>query len=206
MLEAMRFWLDLGCDGFRLDAVPYLYTREGTSCAHLTETHAFLKQIRTMLERHYPGRVLLAEANGSQQEVAGYFGDGDECQLAMHFPLMPRLFLAFATESATPVAEAIAATVDPPQGCQWATFARNHDELSLEAVADDERALMYQTFAPHERMRANVGIRPRLAPLVGHSPDAQLLLTSLLLSLPGTPILYNGDEIGMGDDIWLVRR
>ncbi len=206
LLAVMRFWLELGVDGFRLDAVPYLYAREGTSCAHLPETHAFLKDVRAMIDHDFPGRVLLAEANGSSEEVADYFGDSDECQLAMHFPLMPKLFLALATGTAEHVSHAIAATPPPPAGCEWATFARNHDELSLETVTDEDRALMYDVYCPEERMRANVGIRRRLAPLLGHSDEAQLLMTSLLLSLPGTPILYYGDEIGMGDNIWLEDR
>jgi maltose alpha-D-glucosyltransferase/alpha-amylase len=206
MLRAMRFWLERGVDGFRLDAVPYLHVQDGTSCAHLPQTHAFLKEVRAMVDRDFPGRVLLAEANGSSEEVAGYFGDGDECQLVMHFPLMPQLFLALATEDAEPVSRVIAATPEAPAGCAWSTFVRNHDELSLEAVTDDERSLLYDAYCPEERMRANVGIRRRLAPLVGHSDDAQLLMTSLLLSLPGTPILYYGDEIGMGDNIWLADR
>jgi maltose alpha-D-glucosyltransferase/alpha-amylase len=206
LLAAMRFWLELGVDGFRLDAVPYLYEREGTSCAHLPETHGFLKDVRAMMDRDFRGRVLLAEANGSPEEVSGYFGDGDECQLAMHFPLMPQLFLALASGKAAPVSDVIAATPEPPYGCDWATFARNHDELSLETVSPDDRALMYDVYCPEERMRANVGIRRRLAPLLGHSDEAQLLMTSLLLSLPGTPILYYGDELGMGDNIWLEDR
>ncbi|HUR51553.1 MAG TPA: maltose alpha-D-glucosyltransferase [Mycobacteriales bacterium] len=206
MLAVMRFWLERGVDGFRLDAVPYLYEQEGTSCAHLPQTHAFLKDVRAVVEREFPGRVLLAEANGSSEEVAEYFGDGDECQLAMHFPLMPQVFLALATGAAGPVADVIAQTPEPPAGCSWSTFVRNHDELSLESVTEDERALLYAAYCPEERMRANVGIRRRLAPLLGHSDAAQLLVTSLLLSLPGTPILYYGDEIGMGDNIWLEDR
>jgi len=206
MLAAIRFWLELGVDGFRLDAVPYLYAREGTSCAHLPETHAFLREVRAMLDRDFPGSVLLAEANGSPAEVAGYFGAGDECQLAMHFPLMPQLFLAVAAEWAQPVSRVLSETPEPPPGCSWATFLRNHDELSLETVTDHERAQMYEAYCPDDRMRANVGIRRRLAPLLAHRPEVHLLLTSLLLSLPGTPILYYGDEIGMGDNIWLDDR
>jgi len=206
LLDTMRFWLGMGVDGFRLDAVPYLYAREGTSCAHLPETHSFLKDVRAMIDSEFPERVLLAEANGTPEEVSGYFGDSDECQLAMHFPLMPRLFLALATGEAGPVKQALAETSLPPAGCDWATFVRNHDELSLEAVSAEERDLMYEVYCPEERMRANVGIRRRLAPLMGHSEEAQLLVTSLLLSLPGTPILYYGDEIGMGDNIWLEDR
>ena len=206
MLDVMRFWLERGVDGFRLDAVPYLYVQDGTSCAHLPQTHAFLRDVRAMVDRDFPGRVLLAEANGSSEEVAEYFGNGDECQLVMHFPLMPQLFLALAAGEAAPVSRVIAATPEAPPGCAWSTFVRNHDELSLEAVTDDERAVLYAAYCPEERMRANVGIRRRLAPLVGHSEAAQLLMTSLLLSLPGTPILYYGDEIGMGDNIWLADR
>jgi len=206
LLDTMRFWLELGVDGFRLDAVPYLYAREGTSCAHLPETHSFLKDVRAMIDRDFPGRVLLAEANGSPEEVSGYFGASDECQLAMHFPLMPQLFLSVATGTADAVRGVMAATPEPPPGCSWSTFVRNHDELSLEAVTDAERHFLYDVYCPEERMRANVGIRRRLAPLMGHSEEAQLLMTSLLLSLPGTPILYYGDEIGMGDNIWLDDR
>jgi maltose alpha-D-glucosyltransferase/alpha-amylase len=206
MLATIRFWLELGIDGFRLDAVPYLYAREGTTCSHLPETHGFLKEVRALIDRDFPGRVLLAEANGTPDEVAEYFGDDDECQLAMHFPLMPQLFLAVAAEWAQPISQVLAATPEPPPGSAWATFLRNHDELSLETVTDHERQQMYEVYCPEERMRANVGIRRRLAPLLEHQPQVHLLLTSLLLSLPGTPILYYGDEIGMGDNICLEDR
>lgn len=206
MLATVRFWLEQGVDGFRLDAVPYLYAREGTSCAHLPETHAFLREVRAVLDADFPEAVLLAEANGSAQEVAGYFGAGDECHLVMHFPLMPQLFVALATGEAGPLAAVVRDTATPPPGAAWATFARNHDELSLEAVTEEERALLYAAYCPEERMRVNVGIGRRLAPLLDHDDDAVLLVTTLLLSLPGTPILYYGDEIGLADDVSLPDR
>jgi maltose alpha-D-glucosyltransferase/alpha-amylase len=206
VLAAMRFWLDLGVDGFRLDAVPYLYAREGTDCAHLPETHSFLKQARKLLDYDYPGTVLLAEANGWPDDVADYFGDGDECQLAFHFPLMPRLFMAVRQESKDPITDILARTPAAPAGCSWMVFLRNHDELTLEMVTEDERDFMVAEYAADPQMLKNVGIRRRLAPLLEGSRRQLELLTTLLLTLPGTPILYYGDEIGMGDNVYLGDR
>jgi maltose alpha-D-glucosyltransferase/alpha-amylase len=210
MLDVLRFWLDLGVDGFRLDAVPYLFEREGTNCENLPETHAFLRLCRKIVDDEYPGRVLLAEANQWPSEVAPYFGDpavgGDECHMAFHFPLMPRIFVALRRESRFAVSEILAATPEIPSGSQWGIFLRNHDELTLEMVSDEERAYMYAQYAQDPRMRANIGIRRRLAPLLGNDRNQIELLTALLLSLPGSPILYYGDEIGMGDNIWLNDR
>ncbi|MDT0306633.1 maltose alpha-D-glucosyltransferase [Streptomyces sp. DSM 44917] len=210
MLDALRFWLDLGIDGFRLDAVPYLFEEEGTDCENLPATHAFLKAVRKTVDDEYPGRVLLAEANQWPQDAVAYFGDpgldGDECHMAFHFPLMPRIFMGLRQESGVPIAEVLATTPRIPADGQWGIFLRNHDELSLEMVTDDERAYMYEQYAPHPRMRANVGIRRRLAPLLDNDRGQVELATALLLSLPGSPILYYGDEIGMGDNIWLADR
>ncbi|MDT0446634.1 maltose alpha-D-glucosyltransferase [Streptomyces johnsoniae] len=210
MLDALRFWLDLGIDGFRLDAVPYLFAQEGTNCENLPRTHAFLKGVRKIVDAEYPGRVLLAEANQWPADAVEYFGDpaqgGDECHMAFHFPLMPRIFMALRQEDRTPVSEIVARTPGIPEHCQWGIFLRNHDELTLEMVTDEERAYMYEEFAPEPRMRANIGIRRRLAPLLDNDRRQLELVTSLLLSLPGSPILYYGDEIGMGDNIWLADR
>jgi len=210
MLDIVRFWLSLGIDGFRLDAVTYLYEREGTDCANLPETHAYLKRIRAMIDAEFPGRVLLAEANLWPSELVDYFGDpatgGDECHMAFHFPLMPRIFMAVSRESRQPISEIIKETPPIPALCQWGTFLRNHDELTLEMVTGEERAYMHETYAGDARGVLNDGIRRRLAPLLSSDRGRIKLFTSLLLSLPGSPVLYYGDEIGMGDNIWLPDR
>jgi maltose alpha-D-glucosyltransferase / alpha-amylase len=206
MLEVLRFWLDLGIDGFRLDAVPYLYAEEGTRCAGLPQTHAFLRRVRKEVDSLYPDKVLLAEANEWPADVVEYFGDGDECHMAFHFPLMPRIFMAVRREQRLPISEILARTPEIPHGCQWGIFLRNHDELTLEMVSDEERDYMWAEYAADPRMKANMGIRRRLAPLLENSRDQIELFNALLLSLPGSPVLYYGDEIGMGDNIWLGDR
>jgi maltose alpha-D-glucosyltransferase/alpha-amylase len=206
ILRVMRFWLDMGVDGLRLDAVPYLIEREGTTCENLPETHEMLKQLRAEVDRQYENRVLLAEANQWPADVRPYFGDGDECQMAFHFPLMPRIFMALQQEDRHPITEILKQTPDIPDACQWALFLRNHDELTLEMVTDEERDYMYRAYAADPRMRLNIGIRRRLAPLVENSRRRMELLNMLLLSLPGTPVIYYGDEIGMGDNIYLGDR
>ncbi len=210
MLEVLRFWLDIGIDGFRLDAVPYLFVRDGTNGENLPETHEYLKRVRKEVDSRYADKVLLAEANQWPSDVVEYFGDydsgGDECHMAFHFPLMPRIFMAVRRESRYPISEILAQTPKIPANCQWGIFLRNHDELTLEMVTDEERDYMYSEYAKDPRMKANIGIRRRLAPLLDNSRDQMELFTSLLMSLPGSPVLYYGDEIGMGDNIYLGDR
>ena len=206
VIKVMQFWLDRGVDGLRLDAVPYLIEREGTICENLPETHEVLKKIRRALDARYKGRMLLAEANQWPADVRPYFGDGDECHMAFHFPLMPRMFMAVRQEDRHPIVEILRQTPDIPENCQWAMFLRNHDELTLEMVTDEERDYMYQAYAADPQMRINVGIRRRLAPLLENSRRRIELLNGLLFSMPGTPVVYYGDEIGMGDNIYLGDR
>src|SRR5687767_7684823 len=204
--RVMQFWLDRGVDGLRLDAVPYLIEREGTICEHLEETHTVLRKIRRALDERYGDRMLLAEANQWPADVRPYFGDGDECHMAFHFPLMPRMFMAVRREDRTPIVEIMARTPRIPENCQWAIFLRNHDELTLEMVTDEERDYMYREYARDKRMRINIGIRRRLAPLMDNGRRQMELMNALLMSMPGTPIVYYGDEIGMGDNIYLGDR
>jgi maltose alpha-D-glucosyltransferase/alpha-amylase len=206
MLDVLRFWLDLGIDGFRLDAVPYLYEARGTNGENLPETHDYLKRVRREVDARYPDRVLLAEANQWPEDVVEYFGDGDECHMAFHFPLMPRMFMALRREDATPIHEILALTPAIPDNCQWGLFLRNHDELTLEMVTDEERDYMYGEYAKDPRMKINVGIRRRLAPLLDNGRDEIELLHAMLFSLPGSPVLYYGDEIAMGDNVYLGDR
>ena len=204
--KVMRFWLDMGVDGMRLDAVPYLIEREGTTGESLPETHEILKDLRRTVDTHYKARVLLAEANQWPGDVRAYFGDGDECHMAFHFPLMPRIYMALRQEDRHPIVDAITQTPDLPDSCQWAIFLRNHDELTLEMVTDEERDYMWAEYAADARARINLGIRRRLAPLVDNSRRRLELLNSLLFSMPGTPVVYYGDEIGMGDNVYLGDR
>ncbi|HEV2106742.1 MAG TPA: maltose alpha-D-glucosyltransferase [Thermomicrobiales bacterium] len=208
MLNVVRFWLNLGLDGFRCDAVPYLYEREGTNCENLEETHEFLRVLRRVVDDEFPGTVLLAEANQWPSDVVQYFGTEDEPEfhMAFHFPLMPRMFMAMRRETRTPIVEIMETTPHIPSGCQWAIFLRNHDELTLEMVTDAERDYMYYEYANDARMRLNLGIRRRLAPLLDNGRRQIEMMNSLLLSMPGTPVIYYGDEIGMGDNIYLGDR
>ncbi|HEV7906130.1 MAG TPA: maltose alpha-D-glucosyltransferase [Pyrinomonadaceae bacterium] len=206
LLDVVSFWLDLGIDGFRVDAVPYLIEREGTNCENLPETHAVLKELRAHVEANYPDRLLLGEANQWPEDVVEYFGDGDEFHMNYHFPIMPRLFMALRQEDRRPIVEILERTPDIPENCQWGMFLRNHDELTLEMVTDEERDYLYNEYAKDRRMRLNVGIRRRLAPLLDNSRRRIELLHGMLLSLPGSPFLYYGDEIGMGDNIYLGDR
>jgi maltose alpha-D-glucosyltransferase / alpha-amylase len=208
ILDVIRFWMDLGIDGIRLDAIPYLFEQEGTNCENLPQTHDFIRRVRRVVDENYPGRILLAEANQWPKDVVAYFGSESEpeCHMAFHFPVMPRIYYALREEKAAPIVDIMRDTPDIPPGAQWGTFLRNHDELTLEMVTTEERAAMYGWYAPDARMRANIGIRRRLAPLLGNSRAELELINALLLSLPGSPYMYYGDEIGMGDNIWLVDR
>ncbi len=206
MLDVVAFWMDLGIDGLRLDAVPYLFEREGTNCENLPETHAFLKRLRRFVDERWPGKMLLAEANQWPDDVRPYFGDGDECHMAFHFPVMPRMFMSIRREVRQPMVDILQSTPPIPENCQWCLFLRNHDELTLEMVTDEERDYLYYEYAKDPRMRLNLGIRRRLAPLVDNSRRRKELLHALLFSLPGTPVIYYGDEIGMGDNIYLGDR
>jgi maltose alpha-D-glucosyltransferase/alpha-amylase len=205
-IQALDYWLKMGVDGLRLDAIPYLFEREGTNCENLPETHAYLKQLRRHVDEHYANRMLLAEANQWPEDAIAYFGDDDECHTSFHFPLMPRLFMAVHMEDRFPVFEILQQTPPIPPGCQWFLFLRNHDELTLEMVTDEERDYMYRVYALDRQARINLGIRRRLAPLLGNNRRKIELLNGLLLSLPGTPVIYYGDEIGMGDNIFLGDR
>ncbi|MDX2230035.1 MAG: maltose alpha-D-glucosyltransferase [Leptolyngbyaceae cyanobacterium bins.349] len=206
VFEVLDFWLQMGVDGLRMDAVPYLYEREGTNCENLPETHEFLKALRRHVDEHFPNRMLLAEANQWPEDAAAYYGDGDECHMNFHFPLMPRLFMALRMEDTFPITDILQQTPTIPDNCQWGLFLRNHDELTLEMVTDEDRDYMYRVYAQDPEMRVNLGIRRRLAPLLGNDRRQIELLNSLLLSLPGTPVLYYGDEIGMGDNVYVGDR
>jgi maltose alpha-D-glucosyltransferase/alpha-amylase len=204
--KVMRFWLDMGVDGFRVDAVPYLVEREGTSCENVPETHGVVRELRRRMDAEFPGRMLLAEANMWPEDVRPYFGAGDEFHMAFHFPLMPRMFMALRLEDRKPLVEIVERTPEIPDACQWGLFLRNHDELTLEMVTDVERDYMYEEYARDPVARINLGIRRRLAPLLEGDRRRIELMTALLLSLPGSPVLYYGDEIGMGDDLHLGDR
>lgn len=206
MLDVVKFWMDMGVDGFRLDAVPYLYEREGTNCENLPETHAFLKRLRAFVEEHYSGRLLLAEANQWPEELLDFYGDEDECQMCFHFPVMPRLYIALHLEDRRPIVDILRRTPAIPPSAQWGVFLRNHDELTLEMVTEQEREYLYHEYAPNPRMKLNVGIRRRLAPLLDNGRRRIELMHAILFGLPGSPFLYYGDEIGMGDNIYLNDR
>jgi maltose alpha-D-glucosyltransferase/alpha-amylase len=206
MIEVLRFWLDTGIDGFRLDAIPYLYERDGTNGENLAETHEFLKRVRAEIDAAYADKVLLAEANQWPADVVDYFGDDDECHMCFHFPVMPRMFMSLRREDATPILEILGNTPPIPSGCQWGLFLRNHDELTLEMVTDEERDYMYSEYAKDPRMKINLGIRRRLAPLLDKGRDEIELMHAILFSLPGSPVLYYGDEVGMGDNVYLGDR
>ena len=206
MIDVVRYWLGLGLDGFRLDAVPYLFEADGTNGENLPETHDYLKRVREVVDREFPGRVLLAEANQWPADVVDYFGDADECHMCFNFPLMPRMFMAARQEKAKPIKEILSQTPAIPDGAQWGIFLRNHDELTLEMVSDEERDYMYAEYAKDPRMKRNVGISRRLAPLIDNDRRLAELFHGLLFSLPGSPVMYYGDEIAMGDNIYLGDR
>jgi len=206
IIDIMDYWLSMGIDGFRVDAVPYLFEREATSCENLPETHQYLKRLRRFVEQKYPGRVLLCEANQWPEDVRPYFGDGDEFHMGFHFPVMPRIYMAIGQENNTSLIQIMERTPEIPKECQWCTFLRNHDELTLEMVTEEERQWMWEHYAPDPAMRLNLGIRRRLAPLLDNDQQKIELAYSLLFTLPGSPILYYGDEIGMGDNIELFDR
>ena len=206
MLRVVQFWIDQGADGIRIDAPPYLYEREGTNCENLPETHAYLKRLRAFVDAYAPGTMLISEANQWPEDVLPYFGHGDEVHMNFHFPLMPRLFMSLAKADRTPMVEILKRTPDLPAGCQWATFLRCHDELTLEMVTPEEREFMWNFYAPEQRMRLNLGIRRRLSPLLGNDQRRILVANSLLLTFIGSPVIYYGDEIGLGDNIWLDDR
>ena len=206
MLDVARFWLELGIDGFRADAVPYLFERQGTNCENLPETHTYLKKLRAFIDQNYPGRILLCEANQWPEDVRPYFGDGDEFHMGFHFPIMPRIFMALKKGRADDMIEILHRTPPIPENCQWCIFLRNHDELTLEMVTEEERQWMWEQYAPQPRMRLNLGIRRRLAPLLDNDRRKIELINSLLFTLRGSPIIYYGDEIGMGDDVDLSDR
>jgi len=206
MQRVMKFWLEMGIDGFRADAVPYLIEREGTNCENLPETHQILKGFRAYLDENYEDKILLAEANQWPMDVLAYFGDGDEFHMGFHFPVMPRIYMALRKGDASPIHWIMSQTPDIPENTQWCTFLRNHDELTLEMVTEEERQWMWEEYAPDPRMRLNLGIRRRMAPLLDNDPRKIMLANALLYSLPGAPIVYYGDEIGMGDNIWLFDR
>ncbi|WP_044258079.1 alpha-amylase family protein, partial [Richelia intracellularis] len=206
IFEVVDFWLNMGVDGLRLDAVPYLYERQGTNCENLPETHAFLKQLRQHIDRKFPNRMLLAEANQWPEDAVKYYGLGNECHMDFHFPLMPRLFMSLQMEDSFPIIDILQQTPQIPDNCQWALFLRNHDELTLEMVSDEDRDYMYRVYAQDPQARLNLGIRRRLAPLMGNNRRQIELMNALLMSLPGTPVIYYGDEIGMGDNIYLGDR
>jgi maltose alpha-D-glucosyltransferase/alpha-amylase len=202
----MKFWLDMGIDGFRADAVPYLYEREGTNCENLPETHVYLKELRRFMDQNYPNGLLLCEANQWPEDLRPYFGDGDEFHMGFHFPIMPRIFMSLRREDPLSIVWILNRTPPIPENCQWCVFLRNHDELTLEMVTEEERQWMWEQYAPEPRMRLNLGIRRRLAPLLDNDRRKIELANSLLFTLPGSPVIYYGDEIGMGDNIWLPDR
>src|SRR5436190_3119377 len=206
LFKVLEFWLETGVDAFRLDAIPYLYEREGTTCENLAETHVYLKKLREHLDAKFPGKMLLAEANQWPEDTLPYFGNGDECHMAFNFPVMPRMYMSLAQEDRFPIIDIMAQTPAIPDNCQWALFLRNHDELTLEMVTDEDRDYMWRTYASDRQARINLHIRPRLAPLMQNNRGRIHLMNGLLFSFPGTPIIYYGDEIGMGDNIYLGDR